>query len=58
MSRDFGEFSYGQLQGCVLEIDGRVVKTRKPYQNEGANSSAYFTRHGCYGLVVLATLQI
>lgn len=54
IAQEFSFFSKGHMTGCVLAIDGLVIKTRVPYTSEVENINAYHNRHDCFGLVVLA----
>jgi hypothetical protein len=54
MAREFSSFSHGELEGCVIAIDGWVCRTRKPYRKEVNDVMAYRNRHDCWGIVVLA----
>ena len=50
----FSSYSFGRLPGCVMAVDGWVVKTRQPYRSEVQNVTCFRNRKDCYGLVVLA----
>jgi hypothetical protein len=42
------------LRGCVMAIDGLIVKTRRPYKSECENVLANMNRKGFWGTHVLA----
>jgi hypothetical protein len=50
----FAEYSFGRLRGCVMAIDGWVVKTRAPYSSEVDNITCFCNRKGFFALVVMA----
>lgn len=54
MAEAFSQCSQGQMEHCVLAIDGWVMKTRAPFSNEVLFPSAYRNRHMCFGIVILA----
>jgi len=54
-ANDFSQFSNGHMKGCVMAIDGIVIKTRQPKQNEvGDSINTYLNRKNCWGLVCMA----
>lgn len=53
-SKGFAAFNGGQMEGCVMAIDGWVCRTRCPTLNEVTNQIAYRNRKGMWGLVVMA----
>jgi DDE superfamily endonuclease len=54
ISQGFAEYSYNRMHGCVMAIDGWVMRTRCPTRIEVSNQTAYRNRKGMFGLVVLA----
>jgi hypothetical protein len=46
ISEDFSQLSNGQLNGCVMAIDGWVCKTRQPTKKEVENVNAFRNRKG------------
>ena len=46
--------SQSVFSGTVMAIDGWVMQTRKPYDDETTNVKSYRNRKGMWGLVVLA----
>ncbi len=54
-SEGFSQFSHGRMKGCVMAVDGWVVKTRAPHAGtEVENATCFRNRKGFYGLVVMA----
>jgi hypothetical protein len=54
-SAEFAKFSHGNLNGCIMAIDGWVCKTRQPMVKEvGQDVKAYRNRKSCWAIVVLA----
>lgn len=58
LAEGFDVQSGGKMKGCILAIDGLVVRTRQPYKYETNNIKAYRTRKGGFGLVVLAGCDV
>ena len=54
LSKDFSVYSHGRLEGCVMAIDGLVVKTRCPTIIESPNQTCFRNRKGMWGIVILA----
>jgi hypothetical protein len=62
LRKGFEKFTHGKLPGCVMAVDGWVVRTRCPYGPEVTygeegivgSRNAYYNRKGFYGLVVFA----
>ena len=49
----FAKFSFYRLRGCVMAVDGWVVRTRQPFKTETQNITAYRNRKGFFGVVVI-----
>ena len=49
----FRKYSLHRIRGCVMAVDGWVVRTRKPYRSEVSNINCFRNRKDCYGLVVI-----
>jgi hypothetical protein len=58
ISRAFELQSEGVLKGCIMAIDGLVIRTRQPYRSETQNIRAWCNRKGGFGLVVMAGCDI
>jgi hypothetical protein len=54
MSQGFSRIAHSRMQGCVMAIDGLVVKTRMPYASETEGQLPYRNRKNCYAFIVLA----
>ena len=54
ISRGFSEMCKGRMKGCVMAMDGWVMKTRCPNLSEVTNQICYRNRKGVWGLVVFA----
>jgi hypothetical protein len=46
ISRAFELQSEGVLKGCIMAIDGLVIRTRQPYRSETQNIRAWWNRKG------------
>lgn len=53
IEQGFAAHSFGRLRGCVMAVDGWVVKTRQPYKSEVENINCFRNRKECFGLVVI-----
>lgn len=49
----FEKDSFGRIKGCVMAVDGWVVKTRQPFKSEVDNINCFRNRKHCFGLVVI-----
>jgi len=55
ISQEFAAFSHNRFQGCILAVDGIVIRTRCPYlPAEVENSQIFFNREGFFVIVVMA----
>ena len=54
ISEGFSEFSHGRMKGCVMAMDGWVMKTRCPTVHEVRNQICYRNRKGVWGMVIFA----
>jgi hypothetical protein len=55
MAKGFAKCSHGRMTGCVLAVDGIVIRTRAPiFHKEVDNVGCFYNRKGFYGLVVMA----
>jgi hypothetical protein len=58
LARGFSIHSHGNMNGCILAIDGLAVKTRCPYKWEVTNRKDFRNRKGGFGIVVLADVGV
>ena len=49
----FERHSFGRIKGCVMAVDGWVIKTRQPYKSEVENINCFRNRKDCFGVVVI-----
>ena len=54
LASGFNRQSNGIMNGCVMAIDGLLVRTRKPYKHEVKNPVAYKNRKGGFGVLLMA----
>jgi hypothetical protein len=54
ISEGFAKFSYGRMRGCVMAIDGLVIRTRMPTRAEVLNQRCYMNRKDFWGILVFA----
>ena len=54
ITKGFAACSNNHLKHCVTAIDGWVMRTRKPRDDEVENVMAYRNRHDCWGIVIIA----
>ncbi|CAN0398877.1 unnamed protein product, partial [Ectocarpus fasciculatus] len=54
IEKGFASYSFGRLRGCVMAIDGWVVRCRQPSSSEVDNVSSFRNRKVFFGLVVMA----
>ena len=55
IAKGFSNFSHGRLNGCVLAVDGIIIRCRAPFhQSETENASTFCNRKGFYGIVIIA----
>jgi hypothetical protein len=54
ISDGFSRLSHGHLHGCVMAVDGWVIRTRAPNLAETEDIISFRNRHACWGIVVLA----
>ena len=54
ISQGFAEYSHGRMHGCIMAIDGLLIRTRCPTRAEVVNQRAYINRKDCYGILVFA----
>ena len=58
LHQGFKDHSNHHMEGCVMAIDGLLVRTRKPFQSEVKNPMAYYNRKGSYGILVMAGCDV
>ena len=58
LAASFSKHSNGILNGCVMAIDGLLIRTRKPTAKEVRIPMAYRNRKGCFGILVMAGCDI
>jgi hypothetical protein len=54
ISKGFSDFTHGRMKGCVMAMDGWVMKTRCPTKTEVVNQLCYRNRKGIWGMVIFA----
>jgi hypothetical protein len=54
IGKGFAKYSFGRMQGCVMAIDGIVIRTRAPTTREVENVLCFMNRKGFFGIVILA----
>ena len=54
ISKGFATYCHGRIHGCIMAIDGLVIRTRAPTAKEVFNQSSYRNRKGTFGIVIMA----
>jgi hypothetical protein len=58
ISEGFSRMCGGRMKGCVMAMDGWVMKTRCPTRKEVSNQLCFRNRKGVWGMVVLLAATI
>lgn len=54
IANGFAKYTLPCFNGCIMAVDGIIIRTRCPYLSEVENTQVYFNRKHIYGVVVMA----